>query len=119
MAKVISITRGDDEDLELEVVNSAGQPEPIDNSTIYITMKLKATDADDNAKLTHDVVAPSTPETQGGKIVIRLPSTKTALLPVATLFMDIQIQFSDGTIKTVYNDKVEVVADITRRVEAI
>lgn len=120
MAKAIEITRGDDEDLELEVTDEAtGQPVSLADSVVFITIKSKVTDTDEAAKLTHDTQVADTVDTQAGKVVIRLPNAKTSLLPLGQQFIDVQVKFGDGSIKTVYNNAVMVIPDITRRIEAI
>lgn len=118
MAKAIDLIRGDDEDLELVVTDSTGAPVSIADSFVFITVKAKASDLDANAKLRHDVQIEDSPDAQQGKTVIRLPSAKTSQLVAGLAVMDVQVKFADGSVKTVYMNEANIIADITRRVVA-
>lgn len=109
------ITRGDDEDLAITVLDSNNQPVNISNATVFVTLRLSPDDTDDTtAELKHDVTLGDDADTQAGKAVVSLPRAKTELLVATEHFIDIQLLL-DSKIKTVYNGTIEVRQDVTKR----
>lgn len=108
------ITRGDDEDLAITVVDENRAPVDISGSVIFITMKIDPSLVDDDASLRHDTLVGADEGTVAGKTTITLPRAKTSTLEALEYYTDVQIVLG-GKVKTIFNGTIEVMADITRR----
>ncbi|MCF1457301.1 MAG: hypothetical protein LPH21_06980 [Shewanella sp.] len=109
-----TLTRGDDEDLAITVKDENRNAVPIGGATVFVTLKVGIEDPDDMAALTHDEVIIVDANSNEGKAVVTLPSAKTAMLDPIEYHMDVQLLL-DGKVKTIFNDAVEVIPDVTQR----
>lgn len=108
--------RGDSRTLHLHVVNSTtGADIDITGWKIYFTVKQYKTDSDTDAEIKKDTTTHVDPT--HGKSDIVLTSEDTHNLVIGTNYYDIQVKKPDDTVKTFVSGEIDILEDITRRVE--
>jgi len=111
MANLNDFYRGDDRNYNLIFVDEDDAALDITGWTIFITVKEKLTDADDDAKI--KAVGTIT-DAAGGLASFTFTAAQTYDLD-GNYHYDIQIKKADGKIFTVTSGKVKVKKDTTRR----
>ena len=107
--------RGDSREYTLSFTNNDGTKIDITEWKIYFTLKKYAWKADENADVKKDILVHSNP--LEGETKITLEARDTENLVAGIYSFDIQIKRADGTILTVLKGKLEIILDITRRID--
>ncbi len=110
----IEIIRGDTSSIDF-VLTDGGTPVDITGATVFFTAKPALTnDVSDNTAVISVEVTSHTDPTNG-KTTIPLSSTDTDVTP-GEYYYDVQVKRGDLTIVSIRARKLEVFADVTRRI---
>jgi len=107
--------RGDSREYTLSFTKNDGSKIPITGWKIYFTLKKYAWKADIDADLKKDITVHSNPLEGETKITLTTEDTKN--LGMGIYNFDIQIKKANGTVLTLLKGKLEIVPDITRRID--
>lgn len=111
----LTIIRGDTEDIGFELKND-GVAVDLTGSSVYFTAKPALTaDNDDNTAVIQVEVISHTDPTNGITVIPLTPSD-TDVTP-GTYYYDIQIKSATGVITSIKHRQLEVIADVTRRID--
>lgn len=110
----ITLIRGDSYSISFELTEE-GSPVDLTGSTVFFTAKPALTNdvSDNTAVISVEVTSHSDPT--NGKTSIPLSSTDTDVTP-AEYYYDVQVKRDDDTIVSIRARKLEIVADVTRRI---
>ena len=106
---------GDTRDYYLTFTDANGDAIDITDWKVYFTMKLNYADSDDVAAVKKDSTSHTDPE--NGKTKINLNNGDTGGLIAGNYFYDVQVKKDNGDILTVMSGMIEILTDITRRVD--
>ena len=108
----LEIYRGDTENINLAFTNDAEEAIDITGATIHFTVKHFKDDADSVALIQKEI--DSHTNAAGGLSQINIVAADTQDLEPAVYVYDIQIEFEDGTKKTIVIGNFSILHDITR-----
>jgi hypothetical protein len=106
------VTSGDDVIYNLEFSDDTDSPIDISGWTVYLTVKEDHDDSDEDALVNTDVTNHDAPTE--GKTSVKITQSETEDLHGAKVY-DIQIQKSNGDIRTVLSGSVYFEKDVTER----
>ncbi len=105
--------QGDDVTLTLTFTDNDGNAIDLTGGTVFLTVKNRSTDSDDNAVLKKDVSSFSAPTT--GIMTIDLTDSDTDI-SAGYYWYDVQFVDSSGSVSSIQKDKFIVKRDITNRI---
>jgi hypothetical protein len=108
----ITIFRGDDLDITVQINDADGNGIDLTGSTLFFTVKSDLTDSDDNAAISKDITSHT--DAVNGTTEINLSPTDTNISPGGYHY-DLQLVDSSGTVITYGKGGFIVQADVTRR----
>ena len=110
---MIDLIRGDSREIGVTFKDKDGDAINLTNATVFFTVSRQQNpDNDDNALITKDVSSHDQPET--GRTVIKLTPEDTDV-NLGSFWYDVQLVDVEGNVLSKKKDKIEVIADITRR----
>jgi hypothetical protein len=107
--------RGDSREYNLTFTNSNGGAINITDWKVYFTMKLSYIDGDSKAVIKKDINTHDDP-TNGKTKIILLPDDTKDIKP-DKYWYDVQIKRGEDNILTIIRGRIEIITDITRRVD--
>ena len=110
----MSVVKRDDTDFELTFEDIDGNPINLTGATVFFTVKVNKTDAEDDAVLKKEITEFEDPTS--GIALLQLSKTETDLIPKSYYF-DIQLVDSTGKVASTYAGRFLVDQDITIRTE--
>ena len=110
-----SLYSGDSRDYHLTFTDSNGDAINITGWKVYFTAKLNYADSDEDAVIKKDITTHTDPA--NGKTTISLTNGNTAELDARNCWYDIQVKKNNGDILTVLSGRIEILRDITRRID--
>lgn len=114
-SKTIEVIRGDDVIVFATFMDKDKNVIDITDSTVFLTVKKRLTDEDEDALIKTDTSQHTEPAL--GMTEIHLSDENTDIAP-GEYFYDLQIKTADDKINSVRYGRFVVVTDITRRTEA-
>jgi len=111
MADLNDIFRGDDRNYNLIFKDADGVAIDITGWTIFVTVKEKINDSDDDAKI---AIEATITNAVGGLATFSFTDVQTYELN-GDYYYDVQIKKADGAIFTVTSGRIKIKRDITRR----
>lgn len=113
MSQVFEIIRRDDTDLQLTFTDVDGNPIDLTGGTVYLTVKTRPSDSDDDAVLAKELTEFDTPET--GVCIIQIASDEADIAP-GNYFYDVQLKLNDN-IASAKKGIIRVLSDITQKTD--
>ena len=110
-----SLYSGDSRDFYLTFTDSDGDAIDITGWKIYFTIKFHYNDTDESAAVKKDITEHT--DAINGKTKFSLVNGDTKDLDARTCWYDIQVKKNTGDILTVMSGKIQILRDITRRVD--
>lgn len=98
MAETVNIIQGTDRQFDLRILKSDGDPKPLNDANLVLTLKLPGEDTDLTITETPNSNASSiaVANAEGGRITVTLGDADTALLKKGTGNMELTIQEGAG-----------------------
>lgn len=115
---LLEVTRGDDTTFDIALTDSDGAALNLAGATLRFTAKYRHEDADVDAVIAKDTDAGITVVSEaGGTATITLDSADTASLVGRTvLFWDVEVEGSDGSLRTPLDGRLVVLPDASHTV---
>ena len=110
----MDVIKRDDTDFELTFKDVDGNPIDITGATVFFTVKINKTDADDDAVITKEIDDFEEPET--GVALLSLTKDDTDI-PVKAYYFDVQLKDSQEKIMSSYAGRFIVLQDVTIRTD--